>query len=153
MQSAATAGQNAALTSLEADASRMAVSLEKGRYLVWVVLTVIYAAGAMLHARGKPFRYDEVFTVMAAAPHNVADSWKAAQKLDSAPPLTHLLTHFAVAWFGQNEISARLPEIAGFWIFCLSLFWFVRHRLGIFYGLAALLIPLSTQAYDYANEA
>jgi hypothetical protein len=151
MQPTATAGQTA--TSLEADAGRMAVSLEKGRYLVLVVLTIVYAAGAMLHARGKPFWYDEVFTVMSAAPASVADSWRAAQKLDSAPPLTHLLTHFAVHWFGQNEISARLPEIAGFWIFCLSLFFFVRHRLGVFYGLAALLLPLSTQAYDYAYEA
>jgi len=131
----------------------MALSLEKGRYAVLLVLTVVYAAGAMLHARGKPFWYDEVFTVMSAAPQNAADSWRASQKLDSAPPLTHLLTHFTVHWFGQNEISARLPEIAGFWIFSLSLFFFVRHRLGVFYGLAALLLPLSTQAYDYAFEA
>ena len=153
MPSAVSAEQNASLASLEADAGRMSESLDKGRYFVLLVLTLVYAAGAMLHARGKPFWYDEVFTVMAAAPHNVADSWRAAGKLDAAPPLTHLLTHFAVNWFGQNEITARLPEMAGFWIFCLSLFWFVRHRLGIFYALAALLIPFSTEAYDYAFEA
>jgi hypothetical protein len=153
MQPAAASGQPATLASLEADAGRMAASLEKGKYFCLLVLTVIYAAGAMLHARGKPFWYDEVFTVMSAAPPDVAGSLRAAQILDGAPPLTHLLTHFAVSWFGQNEISARLPEIAGFWVFCLSLFWFVRRRLGIFYGLAALLLPLSTQAYDYAYEA
>jgi len=153
MEPATTAGQTATLPPLERDARQMAVSLEKGRYVVLLVLTIVYAAGAMLHARGKPFWYDEVFTVMAAAPQTAADSWRAAQKLDAAPPLTHLLTHFAVQWFGQNEISARLPEIAGFWVFCLSLFWFVRHRLGIFYGLAALLLPLATEAYDYAYEA
>jgi hypothetical protein len=73
--------------------------------------------------------------------------------VDAAPPLTHLLTHFAVSWFGRGEIAARLPEIAGFWIFCLCLYRFVRRRLGIFYGLAALLLPVATQAYDYAYEA
>jgi hypothetical protein len=153
MSTAAIPGQPATLASLEADANRMAGSLDRGRGLCLIALTVVYAAGAMLHARGKPFWYDEVFTVMSAMPSTVAGSLDAAGKLDAAPPLTHLLTHFAVQWFGVNEISARLPEIAGFWIFCLSLFAFVRRRLGIFYGLAALLLPLSTQAYDYAYEA
>jgi hypothetical protein len=131
----------------------MATSLEKGRYFCLLVLTVVYAAGAMLHARNKPFWYDEVFTVLAAAPPTVAGSWQAAQQLDAAPPLTHLLTHFAVSWFGQGEVAARLPEIAGFWTFCLCMYWFVRRRLGIFYGLAALLLPLATEAYNYAFEA
>jgi hypothetical protein len=153
MQPSATSGQAATLASLEADASRIAVSLEEYRYLVLFVVTVVYAAGAMLQAHAKPFWYDEVFTVMSAAPRDVAGTWRAAQKLDAAPPLTHLLTHFAVSWFGQNEVSARLPEIAGFWVFCLSMFYFVRRRLGILYGLAALLLPLSTAAYEYAYEA
>jgi len=153
MQQAATSQQPATLASLEADAGRMAVSLDKGKYVVLLALTLVYFAGVMLHARGKPFWYDEVFTVMAGSQPDVASTLQAAQKLDAAPPLTHLLTHFAISWFGRSEITARLPQIAGFWIFCLSLFWFVRRRLGIFYGLAALLLPLSTQAYDYAYEA
>ena len=153
MQTTATSRQTGNLSSLEADADRMAASLDRSRYLCVLVLTVIYAGGAMLHARGKPFWYDEVFTVMAAAQSDAAATWRAAQRLDAAPPLTHLLTHFSMSWFGRNEISARLPEIAGFWVFCLSMCWFVRRRLGIFYGLAALLLPLSTQAYDYAYEA
>ena len=96
MQPAATSRQIATLASLETDARRMAASLEKGRYFCLLVLTVVYAAGAMLHARSKPFWYDEIFTVLAAAPSNAAATWQAAQKLDAAPPLTHLLTHFAV---------------------------------------------------------
>ena len=153
MSTVAPPSQPATLASLEADARRMAISLDKGRYLCLLVLTVVYAAGAMLHARGKPFWYDEVYTVLFAGHSDASETWKAAQQLDAAPPLTALLTHFAVHWFGQSEITVRLPQIAGFWAFCLSLFWFVRRRLGIFYGLAALLLPLSTQAYDYAYEA
>ena len=72
------------------------------------MLTVVYAAGAMMHARGKPFWYDEVFTVMSAMPADLAGSWQATQKLDTAPPLTRVLTHFAVSWLGHGEIPARL---------------------------------------------
>src|SRR5580658_11390599 len=103
MQVATTHGS----ASLEADARRMGASLDKGRYLVLLVLTVVYAAGAMLHARGKPFWYDEIFTVMAASAPSAAATWRAAQQVDAAPPLTHLLTHFAVAWFAPGEVSAR----------------------------------------------
>jgi hypothetical protein len=153
MQPAATTGQTASFASLEADARRMAAGLDRGRYVILLVLTALYAAGVMLHARGKPFWYDEVFTVMAASAPDAASTWSAAQKLDAAPPLTHLLAHFAVSWFGRGEIAVRLPQIAGFWIFCLCLYSFVRRRLGIFYGLAALLLPVATQAYEYAYEA
>ncbi len=149
MQAAATPGQ----VSLEADARRMAVSLDQGRYLALLVLTALYAVGAIMHARGKPFWYDEVYTVMAASAPTVGETLTAAKRLDAAPPLTHLLTHFAVSWFGRGEIAARLPQIAGFWVFCLCLYRFVRRRLGIFYGLTALLLPIATQAYDYAYEA
>src|SRR5580658_7440874 len=153
MPPAAASGQPATLASLEADAQRMSASLDRGRFAVLFVFTALYALGAMLHARGKPFWYDEIFTVMAASAPSAAATWSSAQQVDAAPPLTHLLTHFAVSWFGRGEIAARLPEIAGFWIFCLCLYCFVRRRLGIFYGLAALLLPVATQAYDYAYEA
>src|SRR5271166_5531584 len=136
MQPAATTGQTASPTSLEADARRMAAGLDRSRYVVLLVLTAFYAAGAMLHAHGKPFWYDEVYTLMAASAPDAAATWRAAQELDAAPPLTHLLAHFAVSWFGPGEVTARLPQIAGFWIFCLCLYRFVRRRLGIFYGLA-----------------
>jgi hypothetical protein len=137
----------------EMDARRMAAQLEKGKYFVLLVLTLCYAAGAMLHARGKPLWYDEIFTVIAASAPDAAGTWKLAQRVDASPPLTHLLTHFAMRWFGAGEVAARLPAIAGFWVFCLCLFWFVRRRLGIFYGLAALLLPIATGAYDYSYEA
>lgn len=131
----------------------MAASAEKYRYVFLLVLTIGYAAGAMLHARAKPFWYDEIFTMMAASAPTAAATWHAAKLLDAAPPLTHLLTHFAIHWFGGGEIAGRLPQIAGFWIFCLAMYRFVGRRLEIFYGLAALLLPLGTQAYEYAYEA
>jgi hypothetical protein len=140
-------------SSLEQDARSFAVAFEKYRYVLLALLTVIYALGAMANARSKPLWYDEIITVIAASAPDAASTWKLAEHVDAAPPLPHLMTHYAIQWFGANDVAIRVPAIAGFWIFCLCMFWFVRSRLGIFYGLAALLLPLSTQAYNYAFEA
>jgi hypothetical protein len=131
----------------------MALAAAKHRYVILALLTLLYGIGAIRHAASKPLWYDEVITVIAARAPDVAATWKLAQLTDASPPLPHLLTHFAVRWFGGGDVATRLPAIAGFWVFCLCLFWFVRRRLGIFYGLAALLLPLATEAYDYAYEA
>ncbi len=131
----------------------MAAAAAKYRYAILALLTLLYGWGAARHAASKPLWYDEVITVISASAPDAAATWKLAQLTDASPPLPHLLTHFAMRWFGPGDVAIRLPAIAGFWIFCLCLFWFVRRRLGIFYGLAALLLPLATQAYDYAYEA
>ena len=149
MQAAAGIGQTA---SPENDARRLAVTLEKHRYLVLLLLTLLYAAGAILHARSKPLWFDEIVTFISASPADVSTAWKAAQQCDASPPLPHLLTHFSLLWFGVSEVTVRLPAILGFWIFCLCLFSFTR-RLGIYYALTALLLPIATEAYSYAYEA
>jgi hypothetical protein len=139
-------------TSLEADARRLAARLEKGKYVFLLLFTILYAIGATLHARSKPLWFDEIITVIAASPADAATAWKAARDCDSSPPLPHMLTHFSMQWFGTGEIAIRLPAIAGFWVFCLCLFIFTR-RLGIFYALVAMLLPIATEAYSYSYEA
>jgi hypothetical protein len=136
----------------ETDARRLAARLEKGKYVFLVLFTLLYAFGAALHARSKPLWYDEIITVIAAQQPDVATVWKAAQDTDANPPLPHLLMHFSMQWFGAGEIAVRLPAIVGFWLFCLCLFVFTR-RLGIFYALVAFLLPIATDAYNYAYEA
>jgi hypothetical protein len=138
---------------LESDARRAAAILEKHRFLVMAALTVVYAIGAMLHGRGKPLWYDEIITVIAASAPGAAATWTAAMQVDANPPLPHLLTHFSIQWFGPSQIAARLPAIAGFWIFCFCLFRFTRRSLGIFYAFAAMLLPVATEAYTYSVEA
>ena len=139
--------------SFEQDARKIAISLERHRYLVLILLTIIYALGAVRHAANRPLWYDEIITVISASAPDAAGTWKAAQATDASPPLLHLLTHFSMQWFGSGEAAIRLPAIAGFWIFCLCLFQFVRRRAGIYFGFAALLMPVMTEAYTYAYEA
>jgi hypothetical protein len=142
-----------AVSSLENDARGLAAVLEKRWYLVLILLTVVYLAGAVQFARSKPFWYDEIITLFAAGQPDVPAIWNAVEHVDINPPLPHLLTHFSIQWWGKNEVTARIPAMAGFWIFCLCLFHFTRRRLGICFALAALLLPINTEAYAYAVEA
>ena len=131
----------------------MASLLRKHQYLLALMLTVVYAVGAMGHARNKPFWYDEVVTIMAASAPDAGATWKKAQAMDANPPLLHLLTHFSIQWFGAGEIGVRVPAIVGFWVFCLCMYRFTLRRVGIYYALLALLLPIATEAYSYAYEA
>src|SRR5947207_14952676 len=82
-----------------------------------------------------------------------ATAWKAALATDANPPLPHMATHLAIRWFGLSEVTARLPAMVGFWVFCLCLFAFVARRKGALIGLSALLLPVVTDAVTYAVEA
>ena len=139
--------------SFERDARQIATALERYRYFFLAFLTLLYAIGVVRHAANRALWYDEIITVISASAPDAAATWKAAQATDASPPLLHLLTHFSMQWFGSSEVAIRLPAIAGFWIFCLCLFQFVRRRAGIYFGLAALLMPIATEAYSYAFEA
>ena len=139
-------------TPFDSDARRLAARLEKRTFLFLLLFTILYAIGAALHARSKPLWFDEIITVIAASPADAASAWKATRECDASPPLPHMLTHFSMQWFGSGEIAVRLPAIAGFWIFCLCLFAFTR-RLGIYYALLAMLLPIATEAYNYSYEA
>jgi len=150
---AASRASHSATVSFETDAQHLAVTLNRRRYLVLLLLSLFYAAGAVRHAHSKAFWYDEVITLISASAPDAASAWKTALQTDANPPLPHLLTHFSMRWFGPGEIAVRLPAILGFWIFCLCLFRFTRRRLGIYYALVALLLPIATQAYGYAYEA
>jgi hypothetical protein len=116
-------------------------------------ISVFYFAGTALRARSSPFWHDEIYTVLLSRldlPH----MWAAIRAgIDPTPPLADILVRAVNAVWGEGNIVSRLPAMVGFWIFCVCLFAFVRRRLGIGYGLAALLLPISTGAYTYAIQA
>ena len=132
---------------------RLAAWLDTHKAIVLLAFTVFYLIGAVLHARSKPFWYDEIITVIAAKSPDLASTWRASLQVDAMPPLPHVLAHISIGLLGLTEVAVRMPAIAGFWIFCLSLFWFTRRRVGIYYALTAMLMPVVTGAYTYSVEA
>src|SRR5579871_4349467 len=93
-----------------------------------LILTLVYFTGTVLRARGKPFWYDELLTVLAATQPTFAATIQAARDLDLTPPLTDLVGHVVNRVAGSGEVVFRLPAMVGFWIFCLCLFRFAARR-------------------------
>jgi hypothetical protein len=119
-----------------------------------VFFSITYFIDVGIRASEKYFWYDELLTVYFSRLPNLHAIWNAlGSGVDSNPPLFFLLTRASEAAFGEGAIGTRVPEILGFWAFCLCIFWFVARRVGPIPGLIAMLLPTLTGAFYYAYEA
>ena len=122
----------------------------------WIVasFSIFYFSDTFLRASGKYFWFDELFTVYLSRLNSFHELWAALTiGIDFNPPPFYWLTRICTSVFGAGLISARLPEIAGFWTFSVCLYVFVRRRYGTLAALSSMLFPIVTQAYYYAYEA
>ena len=116
--------------------------------------SILYFVEIGIRASEKYFWYDELLTVYFSRLPNLHAIWNAlGSGVDSNPPLFFLLTRASEAAFGEGPIGTRVPEILGFWMFCLCIFLFVSRRVGPIPGLIAMLLPTLTGAFYYAYEA
>jgi hypothetical protein len=72
---------------------------------------------------------------------------------DFNPPFLYLITKLANSLLGEGLIVTRLPEIIGFWVFSLCVFYFVNRRAGLLAGFSVMLFPMFTGAFYYAYDA
>ncbi len=122
--------------------------------LLLVAFSAFYFADVSLRASEKFFWYDEIFTLYFSRLSSFHALWNALNSgIDFNPPLFYLLTRWSRVLFGHGNVATRLPEILGFWIFCLCLFRFVSRRVGVLAGYSVLFFPMLTGAYFYAYEA
>jgi hypothetical protein len=120
----------------------------------FLLLSALYFADTLLRASLKTFWYDEIITVLLCRLPSFGATWSSVlQGADFNPPLFYLLTRSSQHLFGEGLIASRLPAILGFWLFGISLFFFVRRRLGTLCGVVASLFPIFTLAHTYAYEA
>lgn len=128
--------------------------IEKHKYIliaIWTVLTFLCMIG---HSRRKPMWLDETLFVWIASRDSYAQIWSALRDgINLDPPLAHLLTHHLFAVFGQSAAVARLPAMLGFLVMCLGIAACVRKSAGMLYASAALILPFSTSLWPYALEA
>ncbi|MEO8129608.1 MAG: glycosyltransferase family 39 protein [Bryobacteraceae bacterium] len=133
---------------------RLNLYLERRRWLLLALITVLYFAGTLAVASSRPLWFDEIFTAYLARLGSTTQLWSAlAEATDVTPPLFNLITRTSVLVFGPTELALRLPAVAGFWLMGLCIFVFVRKRASILYAAAALLIPICIEAGVYASEA
>ncbi|HUO28660.1 MAG TPA: hypothetical protein VMU80_05565, partial [Bryobacteraceae bacterium] len=136
---------------------RRAAVLEQflARHQTWVLAlwSLAYFAGTALRARGKPFWYDEILTLLEAHQPSLAASLHALGDVDWMPPATHFVFYFTYKLLGSGEMAFRIPSMIGFWLFCLCLFFFARRRVSFYFSFLALLLPFASTFPTYSCEA
>jgi hypothetical protein len=128
--------------------------LEHNRYFFLVLASFGYFSITIYRAQHQLFWFDEIFTFYIARLPNIASIWNACTHgVDFNPPLLYLLTRWSQGIFGATELGTRMPEVVGFWVFCLCLYRFTSLRANALAGFVALLLPLTTGGYWYAYDA
>jgi hypothetical protein len=123
-------------------------------YVFLGLASIGYFGITCYRAHRRLFWFDEIFTFYIARLPDIGSIWNACTHgVDFNPPLFYLLTRWSQGLFGATELGTRIPEIVGFWVFCLCLYRFVSIRANALAGLIALLLPLTSGAYWYAYEA
>jgi len=139
--------------SLERRAAAWERFLQKHRLLVLSVLTILYFVLTTLRARGKPFWFDEILTLLEARQPTLAASLKACREADWMPPLSHVAFYVTDKLVGDGEVAFRLGPMIGFWVFCLCLYGFVARRASASFAFMAMLLPFATMFAAYSFEA
>jgi Dolichyl-phosphate-mannose-protein mannosyltransferase len=116
--------------------------------------SIVYLAFTCMLASHKMMWNDELYTFYISRLPGISEVWSTLLTgAEQTPLLFYLITRASFALFGATELSIRLPEILGFWIMCLCLFWFVSRRTSALYGFISMLFPLGTGAFYYAYDA
>ena len=112
--------------------------------------TAICFSCTIIRSFAKPLWFDELFTFYISR----VPGWKERLALgEDVPPAFYALTRASMRLLGANPLAARLPEILGFWLMCVCLFYFVRRRCSAIYAFLGVLLAVGSRAYDYAYEA
>jgi hypothetical protein len=135
-------------------ADRIGGAVNRYRYVLLALLSIGYFYDAYVRASRKLFWFDEIFTLYISRLPDLRSLWHVLMAgFEFNPPLLYILTGFSNRLLGENPVSARLPEIISFWIFCLCLFRFVSVRSTALAGFISMLFPMVTLAHWYAYEA
>ncbi len=123
-------------------------------YIFLGLASIGYFGITCYRAHRRLFWFDEIFTYYISRLPDIGSIWYACTHgVDFNPPLLYLLTRWSQGLFGATELGTRMPQIVGFWVFCLCLYRFVSVRSNALAGFIALLLPLTTGAYWYAYDA
>lgn len=120
---------------------------------LWIPLAAVTAVAAAVRAAGKPFWYDELYTVHITGLGSWGQMFEAAYGgLDLNPPLFYAATYVS-RMVVSGTVGARLPAMAGFTLLVACMYRFTARRLPAAYALWAAALLTLTGAFDYAFEA
>ncbi|MFQ3581192.1 MAG: glycosyltransferase family 39 protein [Chloracidobacterium sp.] len=119
------------------------------------LFTVLYGLRVTYEAAVTPIWLDEWYTICVATMPTFREMigmiWDGP---DTQPPLFYLITRGIIDILGESNLTLRLPSTVGFWVFCISLYLFVRVSKGsIIAASVALVFPCVIHSSYYAREA
>jgi len=124
------------------------------KLLCVAIISSLYLVIAGLISSWRMLWNDELFTLYIARLESLSDILEALSTgADQNPPSFYFITRVFLTLLGESPLTVRLPEILGVLLLSICLFLFVSHRLPVLYGIAAMLFPLTTTAFEYAYEA
>jgi hypothetical protein len=128
---------------------------EHHRWPIAGFLSIIYFVLTSASAMRKLVWDDELFTLFISGTRDLAGIWQALLTgADQHPPSFYFLTHALFATLGISHFTLRLPAIVGFWVMMICLCKIIGDRTSPLYGLAAMVIPISSKpVFYYATEA
>ena len=127
---------------------------ERRKLLFLSIFSLVYWVSTCWLASRKLMWNDELFTLYISRLTGISDVWSALLTgADQIPPLFHVITRASFYLFGINHVSIRLPEVLGFWVMSLCVFYVVAKRSEALYGFVAMIFPLVTEAHYYSYEA
>ncbi|MGA8212315.1 MAG: glycosyltransferase family 39 protein [Candidatus Sulfotelmatobacter sp.] len=142
------------LSHLEKSARSFSRVLERSPIGFIVGFSLLYFSASVTLAYWKLMWLDELYTYHIAALPSATAIWsKLASGTGPMPPSFYLLTRFSQEWLGPSHFAIRFPELIGFLIASLCLFYFIRRRTSALYGLVGMLAFWITGAYPFAYEA
>ena len=138
---------------IERRAAALEYFLDRNKGWVLALLSVLYFAGTILRARGKPFWFDEILSLIAVHQPSLGEAIAASRRLEWGPPGNTVVLYLVNKIAGSGEVAFRIPAMLGFWLFCLCLFAFAKRRVSFFFALTAMLLPFATWGEGYSIEA
>jgi|HubBroStandDraft_5_1064220.scaffolds.fasta_scaffold71297_2 hypothetical protein len=138
---------------MEPRAAALECFLERRQIWVLAIWSLVYFAGTILEALGKPFWYDEILSLLEARQPNLSAAMRALGDVDWMPPANHLTFYLTDKLAGSGEVAFRLPVMIGFWVFCICLYFFARRRVSVLFALMAMLLPFASAFQSYSHEA
>jgi Dolichyl-phosphate-mannose-protein mannosyltransferase len=130
---------------------RLAVSKSQP-WLIWAMLTVLYIVGISFESQRFVW-FDELFTFDIARAASLQQLWQWVLHFDCNPPAAYLLSRLSMTLLGPTALGLRLPSILEFYVGSLSLFLYMRRKVGDAFACFGVLLLWASATFHYATEA
>ena len=119
-----------------------------------VILALVFVGCNWFHAKRTPLWFDELGTLYIARVPGFEQIWKAlAVPADGCPPLGFWISRVSCQALGWTPAALRLPEMLGYLVMMLCIFFIVRRYTTPVYALIAVLASYLTRVPAFAIEA